>query len=930
MGPLLLCGREHQAVSRLHMRNLTTVHSQLNYPRGVLFMSSSHQFSSTIVAIAVATAIAASATGVAHANSASSITRVQSKKHNVATLSSVVITGTLIQGVAPVGTAVTTITTKDILNSGATTTQGLLATNPLITSNFNTTPPNYVYGSGTTASNVNIHNIPGGDADTTLVLMNGHDLVGAGVLQTSPDIGMIPPSVLKSVQIVPNGGDAIYGADAVGGIVNLITRKGMKGVRLTAHYGWADGYSQDDASITFGNEWRTGSYIFSVAHQNSTPLLGSSRSYYTSNLSASGGPNEDSAYCALTNVIVNNVTYAAPYFAPNTENLCNPDKYSTINTPQDQNTLYFGMREQLSQLVKFSLTAHWTQRSQWSYVIAGSGTGTITNTNPYFIPVDGATSETVDYNFSSVGGPYNKSGVNMHDFGITPSFQFTLPDGWNVNWVTYLGRNITDLNNTGPNGDANAAALAGTTTTTALDPYDLALTNPSVIYGILHWQNYFSATQSMLESKVTAQGGIADLPGGEAHLAVGAQYQYISDTGVDLSGPPGIDYVVAPYTGTHEFISDADYAAYGELMVPIIGSKNRRLGIRSLIVDVQGRIDHYVRFGSTVNPKFGIDWTPMRGLTIHGTYGTSFVAPSLEDLSGSLDTNFQVYSTSVWGPGPFNTRPSILLAGGGHVRPMTSDTYTVGFTARPTWLPGSKVRITYWYTKVKHEINIFPFYEGNYFFNNFPGAYIINPTLSQALALAGNEPIVGFVTSKAGLAALYDNPTTTPYAIFDAERTNLGALTLKGVDFDAQYIHHTSFGELVATAQGTYLLSETEVALDSNIVTSLFPTGISRLVARGSVGDQYHRWFIRFAVDYSSRASIEALGYNQAYIGSYHPVNALISYRLKRYFGLKHVLLTFKVNNIANEAPSYENNPPGIGIGYPLGRFFNIGVDARF
>jgi iron complex outermembrane receptor protein len=889
---------------------------------------SNQDVSSRLIRAAVATAIAASLCGVAYAQSASATAAKKSSNPTIASLAPVTITGTIIQGVAPVGIAVTTINTKDIFENGSGTTQDLLATSPIL-GFFNSIPA--ISNGGQTSTSVNIHGLPGDGADGTLELVNGMDSVGAGVLYGAPDIGIIPPGALKSVQIVANGGDAIYGADAVGGIVNLITRKGMKGVKVYANYGWASGYSKYDAGFSFGNEWNTGSYIVSYDHESRQPLFGASRGYYRSYLpNHPTAPNEDSNQCDLANVIVGGQSYAMPSLVPGSQNLCDPDLESALIQPQRQNTLYFGMRQALTSSIRFSLTAYWSGRSDYNINAAPTGEATITNANPYFIPINGATSELVDFSYAPAIGSnyYIGRGIGLHEISVTPKLTFKLPHDWTLSWATYFGQSVTTLNQAGTNSAAQAAALSATTTADALDPYNIENTAPSVINSILDYQNYFNATQKMLESKVIAQGGIAKLPGGEADLAVGAQFQYQSYDDVDVNAPIG-DH---PGNLPKNFISQGDSAAFGELRLPIISPDNGIPGIHRLVLDAQGRIDHYTSWGSTVNPRFAADWSPVRGLHLFGTWGKSFIAPGLSAIS-TVGNQAQVVPDSPWGPGPYNTQPTILMAGTEPgLGPEHGTTYTAGFSVRPVWLPGTYFRLTYWHINITNEQSGYPWTSNAYFFDNYPAgiAYIEHPTPAQLDAFitkyAPSDAVVGLVSSLSALNALYNNPATTPWVVLDAEGTNFGSFMTDGLDFTARYHRRTSYGELLATAEGTYSLQRQQTQIAT--LSQLSQSG-SRLLVRGTIGDQYHRWFLRFAVDYSSGYRVFGVP-DQTRVGSFHPVNATLTYHLKRHFGVKHVVLMFKVVNIANEEPSYLNEPPFTGNGNVLGREFQLGFTAKY
>lgn len=73
---------------------------------------------------------------------------------------------------------------------------------------------------------------------------------------------------------------------------------------------------------------------------------------------------------------------------------------------------------------------------------------------------------------------------------------------------------------------------------------------------------------------------------------------------------------------------------FGELFVPFVGTANARPSIHRLDVSLSGRYDGYNDFGDTTNPKIGVNYAPLDGLTLRSSYGTSFHAPALPDLYG--------------------------------------------------------------------------------------------------------------------------------------------------------------------------------------------------------------------------------------------------------------------------------------------------------
>src|SRR6185437_1983031 len=119
---------------------------------------------------------------------------------------------------------------------------------------------------------------------TNLLLVDGHRLVGAGILQTTPDPSAIPVIALQQVQILPDGASAIYGADAVNGVVNLITREGFNGVETRASGSDAHDYNSYDLSQMLGKTWQGGNILAAYEYTSNSHLAFDQLSFYHGNL----------------------------------------------------------------------------------------------------------------------------------------------------------------------------------------------------------------------------------------------------------------------------------------------------------------------------------------------------------------------------------------------------------------------------------------------------------------------------------------------------------------------------------------------------------------------------------------------------------------------------------------------------------------------
>ena len=194
-------------------------------------------------------------------------------------LAEVVITGTSIRGVYPDSSPLIVYTADDIKATGATTSEEFFDRLP---QNFNSLRADAASGLGTQANQDSINGIDlrGLGVGTTLVLLNGHPLAPASSGKT-PDISLIPLADIKRVEVLTDGASAIYGADAVGGVVNFVTRDDFDGAETDASYGVASGGGYDNvhAQQTFGTNWGSGNALVSAGYYDQSALMAADRDF---------------------------------------------------------------------------------------------------------------------------------------------------------------------------------------------------------------------------------------------------------------------------------------------------------------------------------------------------------------------------------------------------------------------------------------------------------------------------------------------------------------------------------------------------------------------------------------------------------------------------------------------------------------------------
>ncbi|MBX9747251.1 MAG: TonB-dependent receptor plug domain-containing protein, partial [Hyphomonadaceae bacterium] len=193
------------------------------------------------------------------------------------------MTGTLLRGAKPVGAAPITLNNETLTETGAATSNELLATIPQVTNYFNRVPVTdlAIATNQIQVSRPNLRNISSSNAASsgTLILIDGHRIASVGVRQASIDPDIIPPGAIERVEVVTEGGSATYGADAVAGVINFITKRKVDGVELGVRYGTADNYWQTDASITAGTDWGAGSAYLSYTFMRNDDLYGRDRDF---------------------------------------------------------------------------------------------------------------------------------------------------------------------------------------------------------------------------------------------------------------------------------------------------------------------------------------------------------------------------------------------------------------------------------------------------------------------------------------------------------------------------------------------------------------------------------------------------------------------------------------------------------------------------
>ncbi|HEX8778821.1 MAG TPA: TonB-dependent receptor plug domain-containing protein, partial [Rhodanobacter sp.] len=211
-------------------------------------------------------------------------TATTTKTPKVTNFSQVTVTGTLLP-IDPNAAAVpvTTLEASDLRQTGVSSNMldALRKTIPAFAGRSNAGASNAQNRNQFTAggSQVELRNLP------TLVLVNGRRMALDGVAGLSGsknfvDISQIPAAALERVDVLTDGASSLYGADAVGGVVNFILKHDYHGVTVGGHYGVADGgYKDRSAFVTLGGDIGPVNITTTISDAKTSPLFQSSRSF---------------------------------------------------------------------------------------------------------------------------------------------------------------------------------------------------------------------------------------------------------------------------------------------------------------------------------------------------------------------------------------------------------------------------------------------------------------------------------------------------------------------------------------------------------------------------------------------------------------------------------------------------------------------------
>jgi len=528
-------------------------------------------------------------------------------------------------------------------------------------------------------------------AQRTLVLMNGKRLgATTGGYQ---DLSQIPMAAIERIEILKDGASAIYGSDAIAGVVNVITRKRFDGGEASAYFGQ---YGQGDGdttqySFTLGAEGERGGLTLSAEYSRQDPVWAKDRWY-----SRDGGLGPNSTFDDWSPVGQNS-TWCDPRLFGDCKpaqgkpdpvwqtlnpggNPNNPDDYHELTPAEYANSnqqmmlqtgivrksVYVNGNYDLADNIAFNADVLYNERSTdqqiAGYPYQSQSFGTPLSADSAFNPIGQdiefrrrlwemprtteSTLKTVRF-APSISGFFDFAGKSF-DWNVGALFnrnELTKRNHGDMSLIgarQALGPSFINADGVAQCGTAAApVALASCRPWNPLLPYGVdgqgSLANQDLQTLLFPW---YTATGVTKTTSFTADlsGSLFTLPAGELGFAIGVEHREEEGRFV-----PDAFAQSGEYTGLSSTTTSGKYEldeVYLELNIPVLADAPFA---RELTINVAGRYSDYSNFGDTTNGKFGVTWRPLDELLVRGTYAEGFRAPSIDNLYGGLGSSFERY-----------------------------------------------------------------------------------------------------------------------------------------------------------------------------------------------------------------------------------------------------------------------------------------------
>jgi iron complex outermembrane receptor protein len=836
-----------------------------------------------ILALSITAALFASQSYLAVAAEKDSVERIQ-------------VTGSHIQRTDMEGPSpLTSLSAEDIANSGVTDLIGLFTKLPMAGQGTFSTQGNSSDNTSNGGSSVSLRGL---GADSTLILVNGRRVSVspfANNIDTAfVDINNIPLAAIKRVDILKDGASATYGSDAVAGVINIILRDDVEGAEISAKLGdTADGGGKEkNLSIVWGSSTEKSSHTFALDYFDREEILYADRDYSKSANQKALRPNDpfatdfrSSSGFPGTIALASNSTNRLPDTFGNdvcaaediVGNLCRYD-YAPVMTSvpatERASFIYLGKYEINDNLRGFAELNG--QHSKTT--IRGAGSPSF---NELFMAGDNLNHPFADLPEHEFYQQDLTMRRRMLDIGnrekrVTSNYyrsiiglQGELND-WN--WEIAYNYIKSESTERGVNGFPNSRRTQEAIDSGLWNPFEPSTNSQESLDFIETTTTRIGkSTSKSFDGKVS--GSLMEMAHGDLGLAVGVEYREES-----ISDNPDDQFLRGEVFGTEATQANGsrdNTSIFAELAIPVLDN---------LEVQVALRHEDYSDFGTTTDPKVAFIWQTTDSLSLRGSYGTAFRAPSLHQIGlGNTDESPNlVDSVRCAAVGNVNKacepqEYTAVLSGNDELGPEESKSYNLGLI---------------------YEIAENMDFSVDYY--DYDIENVITKDTQFKFSTLGNDPSV--------VERLPSNIAGDPgevVRIFD-QYENIGNITTSGLDVEANYGLETDMGDFRFTYALNYVLSYEDARpnADGSMRIDTQEGDFEQPEVRWSFntvwvqGDWNASMAVNYVGEFKQDASVATEGMSD--IDSLTTVDTTVNY-----IGIKDTTLSIGATNLFNEEPPF-------------------------
>jgi iron complex outermembrane recepter protein len=798
----------------------------------------------------------------------------------------------------------------------------------------------------------------------TLVLLNGrriapYSLVDPNFGQSAVvNLNALPLDIVERVEILKDGASAIYGSEAIAGVINIILRKDYKGGIVGGSYSVSDrnlfGSKTLNATYGLGDIAKDRYNVFAnleVSRQDMVMFkevdkylnrnefrnvyqTGIANSAYSPNINyRTPTPSGVAAYTPGATCPPSDIGNAATLIGSTSSgNYCVYDQWKhVVITPKiDRVNLFargtLALKDEMSLFTEFSYNKSDTFFAGAPQTL-GQGTANWFNASTGALVRSPQTLPVGHPNYTSTTGApqqfrWRANAVGNTDTEVkTDGYRALLGlkgSNWGWDWETSVMNSTSNTKLTSFNQISGPAWINGINNGTfnLLDPDLKSVLGVDTV-------NKANSGFSTLELKGSRE--VFNLPGGPAGLATGVEFRRETREAIpDLLIATGqiVGRGIAQAKGSRNVST-----AYGELSLPVI---------KSVEIQLAARADKYSDAGNSFTPKIAASWKALEELKFRGSYAEGFRAPSLTEISESSTSGF---FNNIDDPRRCN-RPAVTLGCGLNLpglivaspflKPEKAKSYSLGLVLEPT----RDLSLTLDYFDIRRTNEI---------------TFLDLTTILQNEGSLDPRYRDRVIRDPANTNALVPND---PGAILYVKTgfDNLGLTTVKGWDLDARYkLVTASSGKINFKIAATYYSDQrSSGAPDAPIYSNNDYRNQPRLRGSFTTDWEYGSWVINAAINHTSSFKPfenpdSLVGGNQAAAkncatptGTYLGVCNIGIYETfdlgLTYTGVKDLRLGFIVRNITDRLPPVDPRARPYNTTWysPAGRLINLSASYNF